>query len=54
MYREQGPVILKAISTNSGLNLNPSFFISSLKYLFRTIFSILFSATNLQIVDKNN
>lgn len=52
MYREQGPVVLKAISTNSGLNLNPGFFITSLKCLFRTIFSILISATNHQIVDK--
>ena len=45
----QGP-----ISANPGLNYNPGFFFFCLKAFIRIIFSILFRASNHQIVDKKN
>ena len=45
----QGP-----ISANPGLNYNPGFFFFCLKAFSRIIFSILFRASNHQIVDKKN
>ena len=50
-----GPVVQRLISANPGLNLNLGFFFFFCSKAFsRIIFSILFKASNHQIVGKNN
>ena len=50
-----GPVVRRPISANPGLNFNPGFFFFfGSKAFSRIIFSILFSASNHQIVSKRN
>ena len=49
-----GPDVRRPISANLGLNFNPSFFSSCSKAFSRTIFSLLFRASNHQIVGKKN
>ena len=44
-----GPVVRRPIGANPGLNFHLGF-----KSIFRIIFSILFRASNHQIVDKKN
>ena len=55
---ELGSVIRRQISVNPRLNINPSFFISPSKSLFRMIFSPLyyffFTTSNHQIIDKRS
>ena len=50
----QGPVVRRPISTNPGLNFNLGFFFFCSKAFSRIIFSILFRASNHQIVGKKN
>ena len=50
----QGPVVRRTISANPGLNLNLGFPFVCSKALSRIIFSILFTASNHQIVVKKN
>ena len=52
--RVQGPVFWRPISANLRLNLNQEFFISLFKCLFWIILSVLFRASNNQILDKKN
>ena len=49
----QDPVVRRPISANPGLNFNLGFFFFS-KAFSRIIFSILFRASNHQIVGKKN
>ena len=49
-----GPVVRSPISANPGLNFNLGFYFFCSKAFFRIIFSILFRASDHQIVDKNN
>ena len=50
-----GPVVRRPISANPGLNFNPGFSFSFCSKAFsRIIFSILFRASNHQIVGKKN
>ena len=49
-----GPVFLKPISANPGLNFNLGFYTSLFDSLFGIIFSTLYGASNHQIVDKKN
>ena len=51
---KQGPVVRRPISANPGLNFNLGFYFFCSKAFFRIIFSILFRASNHQIVDKKN
>ena len=51
---QQGPVVRKLISANLGLNFNLGFFSFFSKAFSQTIFSILFRASNHQIVRKKN
>ena len=53
-YLRQGPVFRRPISANTGLNFNPGFFFFCLKAFSWMIFSILFRASNHQIVDEKN
>ena len=50
--KQLGPVVRRLISTNPGLNFNPGFFFFCSKTFFQIIFSILFRASDSQIVDK--
>ena len=52
--RVQGPVFWRLISANPRSNLNQEFFISLFKCLFWIILSVLFRASNNQILDKKN
>ena len=52
--RLQGPVVRRPISVNPGLNCSPIFYFFCSKAFFRIIFSILFRASNYQIVDIKN
>ena len=52
--RVQGPVFWRPINANPRLNLNQEFFISLFKCLFWIILSVLFRASNNQILDKKN
>ena len=52
--RVQGSVVWRPISANPSLNLNQAFFISMFKCLFWIILSVLFRASNNQILDKKN
>ena len=47
-----GPVVQRLMSTNPGLNFNLGFLFFCLKTFFWIIFSLLFRASNHQIVDK--
>ena len=47
-----GPVVRKSISANQGLNCNPGFYLYCSKEFSPIIFSILYRASNHQIVDK--
>ena len=49
-----GPVVRRPISANPGQNFNTGFFFFCSKAFFRIILSILFRASNHQIVDKKN
>ena len=49
-----GPSCSRPIGANPGLNFNPSSFFFSLKSPFQIIFSIIFSPSNYQTVDKKN
>lgn len=49
-----GPVVLRPISANPGLNVNPGFFISLFNSFLLIIFSIPFRISNNQIVDEKN
>ena len=51
---ELGPVVRRPISANSGLNFNLGFFLFCSKTFSQIIFSILFRASNHQIVGKKN
>ena len=51
---KQDPVVRRRISANPGLNFNPGFYFFCSKGFFRIIFSILFRASNHQIVNKKN
>ena len=53
-FRDQGPVVRRRISANTGLNFNLDFFIPLFESLFRIISSILFRASNHQILIKKN
>ena len=50
----QGPVVPRPISVNPGLNFNPGFFFYCSKVFSRVISSLLFRASNHQIVGINN
>ena len=50
----QDPVVRRPISANPGLNFNLGFFFFCSKAFSRIIFSILFRASNHQIVGKKN
>ena len=50
----QGPVVLRLISANPGLNFNLRFFIPLLKSLFGKIFSVLFKASSSHTLNKKN
>ena len=50
----QGPVVRRPISANPGLNFNPGFFSFCSKAFSRTVSSLLFRASNHQIVGKKN
>ena len=50
----RGPVVLRPISANPGLNVNPGFFISLFNSFLLIIFSIPFRISNNQIVDEKN
>jgi len=50
----QGPVVRRPISANRGLNFNLGFFFFCSKVFSGIIFSILFRASNHQIVGKKN
>ena len=49
-----GQVVRRLISTNPGLNFNPSFFFSRSEAFRWIIFAIHFSVFNHQIVDEKN
>ena len=49
-----GPVVRRPIGANPGLDFIADFFFFLSKAFSRTIFSILFSVSNHQIVDKKN
>ena len=49
-----GPVVRRLISANPGLNFNLGFFFFCSKAFSRIIFTILFRASNHQIVGKNS
>ena len=49
-----GPVVRRLISANPGWNFNAGFFLFCLKAFSRIIFSLLFRASNHQLVDKKN
>ena len=52
---QQGPDVGRPISVNPRLNFNPRRFLFLFsKLFFRTIFSLLFRASNHQIVGKKN
>ena len=48
----QGPVVRRPISTNSGVNFTPGFFIPLFKNLLETIFTILVRTSRDQIASK--
>ena len=48
----QGPVLWRSINTNLELNFRPGSFSFCLKAFHRIIFSVIFSVSNHQIVDK--
>ena len=50
----QGPDVRRSISANQGLNFNPGFFSFCSKAFSRTVSSLLFRASNHQIVGKKN
>ena len=54
LFAALGPIIQTPVSANLRLNCNPGFFIFLSKALSRIIFSILFRASNHQIVGKEN
>ena len=54
LFAALGPIIRTPVSANLGLNFNPGFLIFLSKALSRIIFSILFRASNHQIVGKEN
>ena len=49
-----GPVVLRLVNANPGLDFKSGFFFFSSKAFSRTIFFILFRVSNHQIVDKKN
>ena len=53
-YIPLGPVVRRTISNNTGLNFNLGFSFFSSKALSQIVFSILFRASNHQIVVKKN
>ena len=53
VFIQLGPVVWRQISANPGLNFNPGFFFFCSKAFPRIFFSILFRASNCQIVEKN-
>ena len=53
-FKDQGPVVRRPISANTGLNFNLDFFTPLLESLFGIIFSILCGASNHQILVKKN
>ena len=52
--RDQGPVVRRRISANTGLNFNLDFFTPLFESLFGIISSILYRASNHQILIKKN
>ena len=52
--KQQVPVVRRPISDNPGLNFNSGLFFFPSRAFSRTIFSILFTVANHQIVDKKN
>ena len=50
----QGPVVQKPISANPGVKFNPGFFFLYSKAFCRITFSVIFRASNHQIVDKKD
>ena len=50
----QGPAVRRPISANPGLNFNPGFFFFCSKVFSRVISSLLFRASNHQIVGRKN
>ena len=53
-FRDQGPVVRRRISANTGLNFNLDFFTPLFESLFGIISSILYRASNHQILIKKN
>ena len=53
-FRNQGPVVRRRISANTGLNFNLDFFTPLFESLFGIISSILYQAYNHQILIKKN
>ena len=53
-FRDQGPVVRRRISANTGLNFNLDFFTPLFESLFGIISSILYRASNRQILIKKN
>ena len=54
VVRPLGPVVRRPISANPGLNFNPGFFFFCSKVFSRVISSLLFRASNHQIVGRKN
>ena len=53
-FRDQGPVVRRRISANTGLNFNLDFFTPLFESLFGIIFFILYRASNHQNLIKKN
>ena len=50
----QGPVVRRPISAKPVVKINPGFFFLCSKAFSRIIFSVIFRASNHQLVDKKN
>ena len=50
----QGPVVRRPISAQPGVKFNPGFFFLCSEAFSRIIFSVIFKASNHQLVDQKN